>query len=143
MQALAVGIPFILNYLVICETGIKIHHYKVVWVALFSLLPQLFISFCVDVNVVMTFYQRSWGGARVEAAADKALDSIRSKAKDVLTDKIDSITKGTAADSLKKKAQEILDNKAKSEVDKIKEKLKDFDPFKKKGKGGGALPGAQ
>jgi hypothetical protein len=74
--------------------------------------------------------------SKAEAAADKALDSIRSKAKDVLTDKIDSITKGTAVDSLKKKAQEILDNKAKSEVDKIKEKLKDFDPFKKKGKGG-------
>ena len=71
MQALAVGIPFIINYLVICETGIKIGHYKVIWVALVSLIPQLFISFCVDVNVVMTFYQRSWGGARVEADSGK------------------------------------------------------------------------
>ena len=88
MQALAVGIPFILNYLVICETGIKIHHYKVVWVALFSLLPQLFISFCVDVNVVMTFYQRSWGGARVEAAADKAKESGNSDDIDGLKEKL-------------------------------------------------------
>jgi len=74
--------------------------------------------------------------SKAEAAADKALDSIRSIAKDVLTNKIDSITKGTAADSIKQKAKDVLDKKTKDEVDKIKDKLKDFDPFKKKGKGG-------
>lgn len=74
--------------------------------------------------------------SKAEEAADRALDSIKAKAKDVITNKIDSLTKGTAADSLKQKAKDILDKKTKDEVDKIKDKLKDFDPFKKKGKGG-------
>ncbi|MBL0100943.1 MAG: hypothetical protein IPP49_13660 [Saprospiraceae bacterium] len=48
---------------------------------------------------------------------------------------MDTLTKGVISDSLKQKAKDVLDKKSSEEVDKIKEKLKDFNPFKKKGKG--------
>jgi hypothetical protein len=70
---------------------------------------------------------------KAEEAASKAIDSIKSKAKEVITNKIDTLTKGYIPDSLKQKAKDILDKKTTDEVDKIKDKLKDFNPFKKKG----------
>jgi len=72
---------------------------------------------------------------KAEDAAETAIDSLKSKARDVVSSKIDSLAKSEGADSLKQKATDILTDKSKEEVDKIKEKLKDFNPFKKKGKG--------
>ncbi len=68
-------------------------------------------------------------------AAEKAMDSLKAKANDVLINKLDTLSKGAISDSLKQKAKEILNKNADSEVEKIKEKLKDFNPFKKKGNG--------
>jgi hypothetical protein len=73
--------------------------------------------------------------AKAEAAAQKTIDSLKSKAKTVVTNKIDTLTKDIISDSLKQKAKDVLDSKSKEEIDKIKDKLKDFNPFKKKGKG--------
>ncbi len=72
---------------------------------------------------------------KAEEAAEKVLDSLKAKAKEAAGNKLDTLAKGIINDSLKKKAEEILNNKANNEVDKIKEKLKDFNPFMKKGKG--------
>ncbi|MBC7885571.1 MAG: hypothetical protein H7X99_08855, partial [Saprospiraceae bacterium] len=70
-----------------------------------------------------------------EEKANKALDSIKNKAKEVVNSKLDSLTKTTILDSLNQKAQDILNKKSTDDLDKIKDKLKDFNPFKKKGKG--------
>ncbi|MBK8620479.1 MAG: hypothetical protein IPN79_01635 [Saprospiraceae bacterium] len=71
---------------------------------------------------------------KVEAQTQKALDSIKNKAKDKVINKLDTLTKGTVSDSLKQKAKDVLDKNTNQEIDKIKDKLKDFDPFKKKKK---------
>lgn len=73
--------------------------------------------------------------AKAEAAAQKTIDSLKSKAKTEVINRLDTLSKGVISDSLKQKAKDVLDKKANGEVDKIKEKLKDFNPFKKKGKG--------
>ena len=72
---------------------------------------------------------------KAEDAANKTIDSLKAKAKVVVSNKIDSLAKGAVSDSLKQKAKDIIDKNAGQEVDKIKDKLKDFNPFKKKGKG--------
>ncbi len=72
---------------------------------------------------------------KAQDAANKTLDSLKAKTKVVVSNKIDSLTKGVIPDSLKQKAKDILEKNAGEEVDKIKDKLKDFNPFKKKGKG--------
>lgn len=71
---------------------------------------------------------------KVEAQTQKALDSIKNKAKDKVINKLDTLTKGTVSDSLKQKARDVLDKNTNQEIDKIKDKLKDFDPFKKRKK---------
>ncbi|MBK9254357.1 MAG: hypothetical protein IPM42_02590 [Saprospiraceae bacterium] len=72
---------------------------------------------------------------QAEDAANKAADSLRNKVGDVISQKLDTLTKGVLADSLKQKAKDVLGDKTGEEVDKIKDKLKDFNPFKKKGGG--------
>lgn len=72
--------------------------------------------------------------SKAEDAARKALDSIKSRAKSEVITKIDTLTKGILTDSLKQKAKDAVGKKGQEEVDKIKDKLKDFNPFKKKGK---------
>jgi len=64
-QVIAISIPMIASWVLISITGIKLKHYKVVWVYPLSLIPQTFIALFVDWYVVFTFYVRSWGGARV------------------------------------------------------------------------------
>jgi len=70
---------------------------------------------------------------KAEKEAQKALDSLKAKARDQVLNKADSLSKGVIPDSLRKKARDVLDKKSNEEVDKIKNKLKDFNPFKKKG----------
>ena len=72
---------------------------------------------------------------KAQDAANKTLDSLKNKAKVVVSNKIDSLAKGAVSDSLKQKAKDVINKNAGEEVDKIKDKLKDFNPFKKKGKG--------
>ncbi len=73
--------------------------------------------------------------SKAEKEGQKVIDSLKSKAKTEVINRVDSLTKGVISDSLKQKAKDVLDKKAGDEVDKIKDKLKDFNPFKKKGKG--------
>jgi hypothetical protein len=75
--------------------------------------------------------------AEAEKVAQKAIDSIKAVAKNQVINRLDTLTKGVISDSLKQKAKDVLDKKTNEEVDKIKEKLKDFNPFKKKKEGGG------
>jgi hypothetical protein len=72
---------------------------------------------------------------QAEKVAEKAIDTIKTKAKEMVLDKLDTLTKGAIPDSLKQKAKDVMNKKTTEEVDKIKEKLKDFNPFKKKGNG--------
>lgn len=72
---------------------------------------------------------------KAEEAARRAEDSIKNRVKDVVTQKLDTLTKGIISDSLKQKAKDAINNKGAEEVNKIKDKLKDFNPFKKKNKG--------
>jgi len=64
-QVLAMVIPLALSWILISATGIAIGHYKVIWVYPLSFIPQTVIAFFVDIKVVTTFGQRSWGGARM------------------------------------------------------------------------------
>jgi hypothetical protein len=70
---------------------------------------------------------------KAEKEVSKAVDSISSRVKKEAGKQLDSLGKGVIPDTLRKKAKEILDKKSTEEVDKIKDKLKDFNPFKKKG----------
>ena len=65
---------------------------------------------------------------KAEEGTKKVLDEVKEKAKE----KLDTLTKGVLQDTLKKKAEDILNQNVDKEIDKIKDKLKDFDPFKKK-----------
>jgi hypothetical protein len=73
--------------------------------------------------------------SKAEQAADKAIDSAKTKTTEIITQKLDTITKGILTDTLSQKAKDVLGEKAGQEVEKIKDKLKDFNPFKKKGGG--------
>lgn len=73
--------------------------------------------------------------SKAEEKGQKAIDSLKSKAKSEVENKIDSLTKGIVNDSLKQKAKDIIEKGAGEEIDKIKDKLKDFNPFKNKKKG--------
>ncbi len=73
--------------------------------------------------------------SKVEAAGQKAIDSLKSKAQKEVVSKIDSLGKGIVNDSLKQKAKDIIEKGAGDEINKIKDKLKDFNPFKNKKKG--------
>lgn len=75
--------------------------------------------------------------SQAEKIADKAVDSIKTVAKDQVLSKLDTLTKGVISDSIRQKAKDVFDKKSSEEVEKIKEKLKDFNPFKKKKEGGG------
>jgi AsmA-like C-terminal region len=72
---------------------------------------------------------------KVATEGQKVVDTLKAKAKTEVINRVDSLTKGVISDSLKQKAKDVLDKKTGDEVDKIKDKLKDFNPFKKKGKG--------
>jgi len=64
---------------------------------------------------------------------DKAVDTVKSTVRREVLTRADSISRGIISDTLRRRAEDVLDGKAKEEVDKIKDKLKDFNPFKKKG----------
>lgn len=64
--------------------------------------------------------------SRVEKEVNKALDTVKTKATDIIKTKLDS--------TLTDKASDILGKDAKSEVDSIKSKLDNWNPFKKKKK---------
>ena len=80
--------------------------------------------------------------AKLEEEKDKAIDKGKEVVKEKINDVLDSESGGIIADTLASKVNEklgdILENeKAKEEIDKVKDKLKKWDPFKKKGGGGG------
>ncbi|HPN71937.1 MAG TPA: AsmA-like C-terminal region-containing protein, partial [Saprospiraceae bacterium] len=79
----------------------------------------------------------------IEKAKDKIKDEVNAKgdeiadkAKEIITKevetKLDSTLGPGVTDSLKKRAEQILKEKTGTEVDDIKKKLDDFNPFKKK-----------
>lgn len=72
---------------------------------------------------------------QAEKAAEKAIDSVKSRATEIVTQQIDSLTKGVLKDTIGQKVKDVLNEKAGQEVEKIKDKLKDFNPFKKKNNG--------
>lgn len=63
-QALSVGIPYTISWLFIIYTGIVLGRYKVIWMYPLSMLPQLFLSFFIDIYTICTLFKRSWGGVR-------------------------------------------------------------------------------
>lgn len=68
-QVLAVAIPLCLSWMLVSETGIKIEHYKVIFVYPISHIPQTIIAFFVDWYTIFTLNKRSWGGSRVRKGA--------------------------------------------------------------------------
>lgn len=72
--------------------------------------------------------------SKIEEASQKALDSLKNKAKSAAEAKLDSIAKGVISDSLKQKTKDVIEKGVQEEIDKIKDKLKDFNPFKNKKK---------
>ncbi|MBK9149612.1 MAG: hypothetical protein IPM26_00865 [Saprospiraceae bacterium] len=73
--------------------------------------------------------------SKAEEATEKAIENVTSRATEVVNQQIDSLAKNVLKDSLGQKAKDVLGEKAGQEVDNIKNKLKDFNPFKKKGGG--------
>jgi len=79
---------------------------------------------------------------KIEVEKDKAIEKGKEVVKDKVSDVLNSETGGAVADTLASKVNDklgdILENeKAKEEIDKVKDKIKNWDPFKKKGGGGG------
>ena len=78
--------------------------------------------------------------AKAEAEKDKLIEKGKEKVKEKVGTVVDSEVGGAAVDTIvskiNDKAGDIINNeKAKEEIDKMKEKLKKWDPFKKKGGG--------
>lgn len=71
---------------------------------------------------------------KAEKELDKAADSIKNVVKREVFSRADSLARGWIQDTVTQKVKDILDDKANDEVEKIKNKLKDFNPLKKKGK---------
>ncbi|MFZ1705120.1 MAG: AsmA-like C-terminal region-containing protein [Saprospiraceae bacterium] len=63
---------------------------------------------------------------KIEKESQKVIDD----AKDKVVAKIDTMVKGAISDTLKQKTKDILNKN--TDIDKIKDKMKDFGPFKKK-----------
>ena len=76
--------------------------------------------------------------SKVQSELDKKTEEAKQKLKDKAKEKLDSTVAGTIADSLsnaaKDKLGDVLGNGGSSEVDSIKSKIKDWNPFKKKKK---------
>ena len=71
---------------------------------------------------------------KAEEAANKAIDSVKNVVKQKVISQLDTMTSGIVSDSLKQKAKDILEKQSTEEINKIKDKLEDFNPFKKKKK---------
>lgn len=69
---------------------------------------------------------------KAEEEANKVISDVKEKAKKEIETKIDTLINKTVSDSLKKKADEVLKAKTGKEVDDIKDKIKEWNPFKKK-----------
>lgn len=70
---------------------------------------------------------------RTEKELDIATDSIITIVKREVYSRADSLSRGWIEDSLTNNVKDMLDNKAKDEIENIKNKLKDFNPLKRKG----------
>jgi len=70
---------------------------------------------------------------KAQDAANKAMDSLKNKMKEEANMRLDSLAKKVISDSLKQKAKDVINKETNGGVDKIKDKIKDFNPFKKKG----------
>ena len=68
--------------------------------------------------------------------AEEAAEIAKEKVKLEVESKIDTLIGKTVTDSLKKKAEDLLKGKKGKDVDQIKDKIKDWNPFKKKKDGG-------
>ena len=73
---------------------------------------------------------------KAEEKANEVLNEAKDKVKKEVENKIDTLVGKTVSDTLKKKAEEVLKNKTGKDVEDLKNKVKDWNPFKKK-KGGG------
>jgi len=69
-QVLAMAIPLLFSWILISITGIKLNHYKVIFVYPLSHIPQTIIALMVDWKVVFSLKERSWGGARMQKSED-------------------------------------------------------------------------
>lgn len=73
---------------------------------------------------------------KAEEKANEVLNEAKDKVKKEVENKIDTLVGKTVSDTLKKKAEEVLKNKTGKDIDELKNKVKDWNPFKKK-KGSG------
>ena len=78
---------------------------------------------------------------KIEEEKDKAIEKGKEVVKDKISTVLDSETGGAITDTIASKVNDklgdILENeKAKEEIDKVKDKIKNWDPFKKKNGGG-------
>lgn len=72
------------------------------------------------------------GKEKVISQSEKILDSLKRQATDKIVNKIDTLTKGVVSDTLKQVIKDKVGEKSQEEINKIKDKLKDYNPFKKK-----------
>ena len=68
--------------------------------------------------------------------AEEAAEIAKEKVKLEVESKVDTLIGKTVTDSIKRKAEDLLKGKKGKDVDQIKDKLKDWNPFKKKKDGG-------
>ncbi len=73
---------------------------------------------------------------KAEEKANEVLNEAKDKVKKEVENKLDTLVGKTVSDTLKKKAEEVIKNKTGKDIDDLKNKVKDWNPFKKK-KGGG------
>ena len=75
--------------------------------------------------------------SKVQEKIDEEVDKKKTEIKDLLKDKLDTVITSRVTDTLQNvlegKAKEVLGDKAQDEIDKVKDKIKDWNPFGKKG----------
>lgn len=74
---------------------------------------------------------------KAEEKATEVINDAKNKAQKEVEKKLDTLVGKAVSDSLSKKAGQIIKDKTGKDVDDIKNKVKDWNPFKKKKSGGG------
>ncbi|MBK8700409.1 MAG: hypothetical protein IPN29_13125 [Saprospiraceae bacterium] len=73
---------------------------------------------------------------KAEEKAGEVIEQTKDKIKKEVESKVDTLVGKAVSDSLKKKAEEVLKDKSGKEIEDLKNKVKDWNPFKKKKAGG-------
>ena len=76
---LAIGIPFLINWTMVSLTGIRIGHYKVIFMYPIMHVVTAITTFCIDIYTIFTWRKRTWGGLRTTIVTNEPVLETGSK----------------------------------------------------------------